>query len=168
MRQLALVLSIVLAASVNPAGAEVARETYPAPDKALELRVVRTSEGRDLTVNVLQDQRMVWSRSFGTNTSAKLVVSWSPDSSAVLIVYINAEEGCRLLVVGIRKERIQPVSAYSADLRDVLSLQPDKVTWEKDGSITLDLETKTGNARRRIHWSAHAGMAVVVPVETGK
>ncbi len=158
----------VRAILVNSAGEEVTRETYPSPDKARELRVVRTSEGRDLTVKLLQDQRVVWSRNFGTNTSAKLVVSWHPDSSAVLIVYSDSEEACRLLVVGIRKERIYPLPVYSDDLRDVLSLQADKVTWERDGSITLALETKTGGTRRRIQWSVHAGMAVLAPVETGK
>lgn len=163
MRKLALTISLVLAASVNPASGEVAGEMYPSPDKARELRVVRTSEGPDLTARLLQDHKVVWSQNLGANPGDKVVVWWCPDSSAVLIEHINSEKQCRLFVVEIGKERVQAFTVSPHDLRDVSSVQADKVVWEGDGSITLGLETKTGSERRRIVWSCH-----LVPVETGK
>ena len=163
MRQVAIVLSMMLAASLEPARAEVGRDSYLSPDKTRELRIERTSEAPDLTAKLLHSGKEIWSTKLSSSPGDRVTICWRPDSSATLVEHINQEKQCRLLVVEVGEQHVRTSTVSPTELRDVLSVSLVKAVWEKDGTITLDVETNAGPARRRIAWSCH-----LVPIEGGK
>ncbi|MBC8065874.1 MAG: hypothetical protein H7Y17_13660 [Chlorobia bacterium] len=156
-------LLMVFTASLGPARAEFVRESSLSPDKTKELRIERTSEAPDLTAKLLHKGKEIWSQKLSSIPGDKVTICWCPDSSATVVEHINEQKQCRLLVVEVGEQHVRTSAVSAAELRDVLSVNPAKVVWEKDGSITLDLETKAGPARRRIAWSCH-----LLPIESRK
>ena len=155
MRHIAIVLSMMFAASLEPARAEVVRESYLSPDKTKELRIERTSEAPDLTAKLLHRGKEIWSQRLSSSPGDKVTICWRPDSSATLVEHIDQQKQCRLYIVEVGELHVRTSTISPTELRDVLSVNLAKVVWEKDGTITLDLETKAGPARRRIVWSCH-------------
>jgi hypothetical protein len=149
--------------SLEPARAEVWRESYLSSDKTKELRIGHTSEAPDLTATLLHSGREIWSQRLSSNPHDKVTVCWRPDSSATLVEHINEQKQCQLFVVEVGEQHIRTSMVSPTELRDVLSLNLAKAVWERDGTITLDVETKAGRARRRVAWSCH-----LVPLETSK
>jgi hypothetical protein len=163
MRQITIVLSMMFAASLEPARAEVIRESYLSPDKTKELRIERTSESPDLTTKLLHCGKEIWSQRLSSNPGDKVTICWRPDSAATLVEHFDKQKQCRLYVVEVGEQHVRTSTVLPTELRDVLSVNPAKAVWGKDGTITLDLETKSGTARRRIAWECH-----LVPVENTK
>ncbi len=163
MRQIAFVLTMTFAASLAPARAEVGRDSHLSPDKTKELRIERTSEAPDLTAKLLHSRKEIWSQKLSSGPGDKVTICWRPDSSATLVEHIDEHKQCRLYVVEIGEQHLRTSVVPLAEMRDVLSVNLAKAVWEKDGTITLDLETKAGPARRRIAWACH-----LVPPETRK
>ena len=161
MRKIAIVLSMIFAASLEPARAEFVRESSLSPDKTKELRIERSSELPDLTAKLLHSGKEIWSQKLSSSPLDKVTICWRPDSSATLVEHINEQKQCRLLVVEVGEHHHRTSTVSPAELRDVMSVNLVKAVWEKGGTITLDLETKAGPARRRIAWSCH-----LVPLET--
>jgi hypothetical protein len=73
----------------------------------------------------------------------------------VLIEHIDAEKQCRLLLVELGKEQLRYLAVPGDELRDVQSVRGESITWERDGSLALEVKTNAGVAKRKIVWACH-------------